>query len=352
MFHSNAREQAKPRLHGLDYLRGLAALGIMVYHYSSWTYGEQAASSFLGRIGIYGVAIFYILSGQTLSYIYKAKLRICSKDFYDFYKKRFFRIMPLFWLATFVSIIFSKHIPDATDFFLNITGLFGLLNWNSYFATGAWSIGNELVFYLLFPILIYCINRHHIILFIFVITSLIVFFYFAFHIITPKFQLTNQWRNYTNPLNQFLFFISGVLIGSFVKPDSLTKISSISLITFSLIIFTMIPVNGNSVRLVIGTNRLFFSVSCLLICIGFFKTSRFLSFFDIPLSLLGKSSYSLYLLHPLIYAVIKTFFSLTLIHKVISSTFCEILISIIFSIFISNLSYKYFESFFIKISHA
>src|SRR4051812_42709272 len=106
-------QQAQPRLPGLDYLRGLAAFGIMTYHYSSWTFGEQVASSFLGRVGIYGVAIFYILSGQTLSYIYSSKLQLVSVDLLTFFKKRFFRIFPLLWLATLLSIALSKHIPNG-----------------------------------------------------------------------------------------------------------------------------------------------------------------------------------------------------------------------------------------------
>ena len=63
----HAPSHAKMRLPGLDYLHGLAAFGIMTYHYCSWIFGEQPAASFLGRLGIYGVAIFYIVSGQTLN---------------------------------------------------------------------------------------------------------------------------------------------------------------------------------------------------------------------------------------------------------------------------------------------
>lgn len=103
----------KPRLHGLDYLRGLSALGIMVYHYSTWTWGELAPSSFLGRVGIYGVAIFYVLSSIKLSYIYSLQLMLSKADMLDFYMKRFFRIFPLLWLATIVSILLSKHAPNT-----------------------------------------------------------------------------------------------------------------------------------------------------------------------------------------------------------------------------------------------
>ncbi len=50
------------RLYNLDYLRGLAAFGIMVYHYMKYTFGTFTADSFMGKIGIYGVSVFYVLS--------------------------------------------------------------------------------------------------------------------------------------------------------------------------------------------------------------------------------------------------------------------------------------------------
>ena len=68
--------QPQQRLHELDYLRGLAAVGIMAYHYSTWAFGAQEANSFLSRVGIYGVAIFYVLSGQALTYVYASTLSL------------------------------------------------------------------------------------------------------------------------------------------------------------------------------------------------------------------------------------------------------------------------------------
>ena len=54
------------RLYNLDYLRGLAALGIMAVHLSTLADGPLSTQSFPGRYGVYGVSVFYILSGLTL----------------------------------------------------------------------------------------------------------------------------------------------------------------------------------------------------------------------------------------------------------------------------------------------
>ena len=51
---------------------------IMVYHYSSWTLHPFKSDSVLGVLGIYGVGIFYILSGLTLFVVYHQKLELSS----------------------------------------------------------------------------------------------------------------------------------------------------------------------------------------------------------------------------------------------------------------------------------
>ncbi|MGZ5244541.1 MAG: acyltransferase family protein, partial [Bacteroidia bacterium] len=61
------------RIHNLDYLRGIAAFGIMAYHYLAWSFGEFSAEDFMGRFGLYGVSIFYCLSGLTLYSVYHEK---------------------------------------------------------------------------------------------------------------------------------------------------------------------------------------------------------------------------------------------------------------------------------------
>jgi len=74
------------RLYTLDYLRGATAFFIMIYHYCSWMSIGNSPDSFLGKIGIYGVSIFYILSGLTLYYVYQHNFTLsacCIKSFFS-----------------------------------------------------------------------------------------------------------------------------------------------------------------------------------------------------------------------------------------------------------------------------
>jgi peptidoglycan/LPS O-acetylase OafA/YrhL len=341
--------QQKSRLHGLDYLRGLCAFGIMIYHYASWSFGEQSAHSFLGRIGIYGVVIFYILSGQTLSHIYASKLQLNASHLITFYKKRILRIYPLLWLATILSIILSKHSPKANDLLLNLTGLFGLVKWDTYFATGAWSIGNELVFYLTFPLLVFLLTRCRIGFGFVTLLIIGIFTYFAFHIIQPSLPLSSQWHQYTNPLNQIVFFLGGIVLGHLFQPALVKTWHSLLLGLIGLCLFLCIPIEGNSIALVTGQHRFLFSLSCFFLCFSFSGTKRAATIIDKPLALLGQASYSLYLLHPLVYAVVKAAFTIAAKRGLSLPVILPMHIAIPASLIISYISYAYFEQFFINL---
>lgn len=335
------------RLHGLDYLRGLTAFGIMVYHYYSWTFGELKANSFLGRIGIYGVVIFYVLSGQALGRTYKLDIDILKGNLRAFYTKRFFRIFPLLWVATFLSIAISKRIPNFLDVFLNITGLFGLVRWDVYFATGAWSIGNELTFYLTFPFIVLLANKNRTGLAVFTLTTALVYCYFSFYVLNPNVTLSSQWVVYTNPLNQFAFFLAGTLIGVFGQPTRVKTALSVALGLIGLIVFSLYPMNADATGLVTGASRIVFSSACLLICYSFYSYRRAPKLIDKPLASLGRFSYSLYLLHPLIYAIVK--FTLSFLAKIgfALPLFYLLLVALPVSLVVSYLSYEYFEKYFI-----
>ena len=63
------------RVDTLDYLRGVMAVAIMLYHFGSWKLiaVPEAVAPLLNLLGIYGVSIFYVLSGAALSLIYTGR---------------------------------------------------------------------------------------------------------------------------------------------------------------------------------------------------------------------------------------------------------------------------------------
>ncbi len=276
------------RLYNLDYLRGLAAFGIMIFHYLSWTWGTSPADSILGRIGIYGVSIFYVLSGLTLYFVYHNKMKPSKAELIAFFRKRFFRIFPLLWLVIILRIMLFNQSPNLVDLFLNLTGLFGFVSWDRYLATGVWSIGNELVFYVFFPFFILFIKKVKALMVLLSLLLFGIYIYFAFIELDPGLTLSAQWKDYVNPLNQVFLFLGGFLIGYFFHSLRVKSSVSISMLFIALVLFSFYPASGDTIQLVTGPNRLVFTACCFLVCMGFYKLNfKFNDAVHKPLALLG-----------------------------------------------------------------
>lgn len=343
---------ATGRLHNLDYLRGLAAFGIMIYHYLSWTYGHYLSDSFLGRVGVYGVSVFYILSGLTLFYVYRSKLEPFVAGSIDFIVKRIFRIFPLLWLVVFATLAIRKTFPGIAALFLNLTGLFGFVSWDESIAAGSWSIGNELVFYALFLPYMFLLGKNRLVFIAAVLAAFAIYLYFAFVVMDPSGTLTTQWRDYVNPLNQFFLFLGGIIIGYTLKDVDVSKAVAVFILAAGLALFIFYPVEGNTIRLVSGVNRLVFTLSCLMICTGFYKMKVELPAVLLkPFTLLGEGSYSVYLIHPLVFLLTKwgiNFFFRKL-HFGTVPPVLTISAAVCITLVVSYFVYEYYEKYFMRL---
>ncbi len=153
------------RIEMLDYLRGIMAISVMSYHYFSWSQLQLQfpLNQIFSRLGIYAVSAFYILSGISLSIGYQR--RMVDGDFIkEFFIKRFMRIAPLFYVVITMYLIlipltYSYVISNYKLIFLNYSFLFAWVDPISYIAIGAWSIGNEWVFYSIFPLMLFLNNK-------------------------------------------------------------------------------------------------------------------------------------------------------------------------------------------------
>lgn len=338
------------RLYNLDYLRGLAAFGIMIFHYLSWTFGDFSADSFIGRLGIYGVSVFYVLSGLTLFYVYFNRIEFNKKELLFFFKKRVFRIFPLLWLVTLLSILLSREVPDFLDLFLNLTGLFGFVQWDKYFSAGVWSIGNELVFYVFFPFFLIFMKKSKLLMILTSVILLGLYIYFAFVKLTPDLTLGEQWKNYINPLNQVFLFLGGFLIAFFGENIKLKNSIIFLILISSISLFIFYPVSGDSINLVTETNRLVFTFICFLVCLCFYKLNiKLPNFMHKPLIFLGEASYSIYLVHPIVWTIA------IVVSKIFSKylfpipTSVMLFMSVILTLITSYYVYQYFEKYFIKL---
>ncbi|WP_280041931.1 acyltransferase [Pseudomonas sp. Hg5Tf] len=290
------------RIRSIDFMRGIMALSVLIYHFTGWTTGVLDSSSVIGRLGIYAVSTFYVVSGISLYIVYKDK-SFGPVGMINFWIKRIFRIAPLFWIATIITIIAIKmawpnYVYPTEKLWMNFTLTFGFLAHEQYIPGGGWSIGNELVFYALFPILITLTKRPSTMI-LSVVVSLAVYVYFSFFLMTPKINLGEQWINYINPWNQLLLFVCGVTCGRiYDQLGSIGNTKAYGLLALAVLAFVFYPSTGNQIHITTGFSRIAYTVICVMAayaCLNIHITAD--NFMTKAMGLLGDLSYSLYLMH-------------------------------------------------------
>jgi peptidoglycan/LPS O-acetylase OafA/YrhL len=331
----------KKRIETLDWLRGLMALSIMLYHLSSWVIAPLNIDTILGRLGIYGVSIFFILSGLSMAIVYNSYI----KDFTTsiiFFIRRIFRIWPLLWIVCI--LIFMQQYTTGTHswklLFVNVTTLFGFIKPTAYIATGAWSIGNEMVYYAFTPIIVYLYNKKNILGNLFLIICTAIGMLFAFYFLDSKIVLSNQWSLYVNPFNNLFLYVIGISIYYNFKDVSIKQNINILILLITTALFCFLPFHGDQILIVSGFGRIIFVVLSTTIVFCFYKLRIKLPLFiSSILESLGLATYGIYLIHPVVYMFIL---------KIENDFIYFSLISIV-TIISSIISYKFFEIKFINL---
>jgi peptidoglycan/LPS O-acetylase OafA/YrhL/acetyltransferase-like isoleucine patch superfamily enzyme len=169
------------RLPALDGLRGLAILVVLVYHFADQFQTRAAcyADSVFLRVcqsGWIGVELFFVLSGFLITGILMDTRR-CAAYFRSFYGRRVLRIFPAYFVtlaALFVLIpLCSSRLPGG---FRDMLGRMAehqawfwsylanwLFAWNGEFGSVPggylWSLAVEEQFYLVWPLVVFWLNR-------------------------------------------------------------------------------------------------------------------------------------------------------------------------------------------------
>ncbi|WP_040300001.1 acyltransferase family protein [Arcticibacter svalbardensis] len=154
----------KERFVYIDALRGIAIAGVIIVHSASITNVngllKQAAS-----LGSMGVQLFFVISAFTIFYSL-SKSNGSATQFRDFFIRRLFRIVPVYWLGivlyTAVYGLGSRGWLDGPELWhypfhiLLINVLHPLTS--SSVVPGGWSISCEVLFYMLVPLLYVYLN--------------------------------------------------------------------------------------------------------------------------------------------------------------------------------------------------
>jgi peptidoglycan/LPS O-acetylase OafA/YrhL len=155
-----ARLERKPALPALTSIRSLAAVCIMLFHFTPaglrWNAHPWVTLYPVVDIGFIFVGFFFLLSGFILTYNYADRPDMSVADFWV---ARLSRLYPIYLLMLVISIpmlLGEFHVRGRLEFVegMVLTPLLlqGLLPRLATFGnTVAWAMSCELVFYLLFP---------------------------------------------------------------------------------------------------------------------------------------------------------------------------------------------------------
>ncbi|MCR5373623.1 MAG: acyltransferase [Solobacterium sp.] len=117
-----SRPRRKNRIRGLDSLRALAVLGVLLYH----------AFPVVFSGGFFGVVAFFVISGYLSGYRTLTQMKERTFSLVDYYRKRFFRIWPAMIIVLLagtavLSRIDLYRLADSRQEFLS-----AVLGYNNY----------------------------------------------------------------------------------------------------------------------------------------------------------------------------------------------------------------------------
>lgn len=331
-------------------LKAIAIISIVLYHFFDLLNLSHVTNVTLFNGGFLGVDVFFVVSGFLITSGIIYKLKTDSFKLIDFYKRRFLRILPplfpvcIFSLIAGYFFLFPEVYLETAKEIINtliFTGNFRFANSGGYFSMDSsdkvmlhtWYLCITIQFYLLFPIILLLLSK----LFKGKLFSLSIFIITAALIVLSTYcsvngngYLLTQCRIWE------LFFGGSVFIANnkiqeliFNKRSYLRVICEIiGVIAVTVSIFTGTLTDGSwylstSVFTVISTSLVLLSNNPKSIL----KNGA--------LSVLGKSSYSIYLWHwPILAIAVKWGFD---------TRFICIISLIILLYTLVYLSYNFFE---------
>ncbi|HCZ8848206.1 acyltransferase family protein [Proteus mirabilis] len=287
----------KKRIYGLDLIRFIAAIMVVIFHYSYR--GFQADNltlmhiddiSMIGKYGHLGVQLFFMISGFVI--MMSAHHGSVAK----FFISRVSRLYPAFILCctiTFIVISFFNDNPSlfvsTKDYIINLSMLAGFIGVPSVDGV-YWSLYVEIYFYFLVAIILICgqIKRAEYLLYLWMVFSL--FAWYFDNGILKKLTISNY---------SIYFIAGGFLYYSWNIGFNLRRIMSI--ITCCVISSISAIKYNEYMRNYYGDN--FSDLITVVTVISFYVLMSCIIFFNIkwlsnPLFMkLGAITYPLYLLH-------------------------------------------------------
>lgn len=301
----------------LTSLRFFAAAMILIHHGA--TFGLPTQSLRFGQ----GVSFFFVLSGFILTYRYPELS--AWRDVRRFLILRIARIWPAHAVTTIAAlVVFGQAVDFKLIAHLSMVHAWvPSLPWYFGYNSPSWSISTEFFFYLLFPILITDWSRTYwrklALCAVFLLGLMVVCRELGLEAVTSADTPTLHGMLYISPLARLLEFMAGMaacavfrrtaprLAAAPVWMFTIAEIASIVLVGVALetgcLYWITIPLLPSTAEHYLGPADSWPAFTFLIFVFAFQRgaVAQFLSLK--PLLLLGDASYSLYLVHAIVFGV-------------------------------------------------
>lgn len=306
------------RILELDVLRGIAALSVVMFHFTTvyhnrYEHPEEPIISI--PLGYYGVQLFFMISGFVI-FLTLSK----TENYKDFLVSRFSRLYPVYWVSVLITFFTIQTFGlkgvdlDLSEAVINLTmlqGVFGISNVDGAY----WSLMYELIFYV-FMLAIFqfrLLKRIELILTIWLIvqlSSVLIEIYFGWFPWKITKLLILEYAN---------LFVSGIIYYS-IFIDRFTRQRAFILL---LCLINQLLVDGLTGLIIVSFYFMIFTLFC-------YNKISFIVFK--PLIYLGSISYSLYLTHQYL-----GYMLLNHLYEIGASTDISILITLVASLLLASL---------------
>jgi peptidoglycan/LPS O-acetylase OafA/YrhL len=307
--------------------------------------------------GYLGVTFFFILSGFVLALSYQSKFELGLVDAKEFWIGRFKRIFPLHLLTLIIAVPFvilgvetiSKAFIQVFNFFINTLMIQSFVPVKGvYFGynSPAWSISNEMFFYLLTPFLLKITTKGNSLFYCLLILTIVY--------IMTGYVLPEGYHHallYINPVFRLSDFLVGIIVFRFwiKRGSSKDKRISFALETLSLLLFAFVFFLCRDWPQFLRYSLIYWLPMGLIIYVVSSSAGPLVEILSYrPLVYLGKVSFSFYLIH---LSVIK--YTELLYDTLFSdyNTIGIVLFSLIVSVGLSIITYELFEKRFLRNSY-
>jgi peptidoglycan/LPS O-acetylase OafA/YrhL len=345
------------KLDYIDAVRGIAVLMVLFVH--TLTFSDTLNLNHFFRIiaeqGRMGVQLFYMASAFTL--FYSLSQRVSNSGFFT---RRIFRIAPMFYIASifyfFLYTIYPNPSIEAASLdSFTFSNLFSHLAfthgfspyWINTIVPGGWSVGVEMLFYLLVPAAYFLYKNYGVNFLHIALASSTAFSWIFNYSIVSIFasDLPKYWPAflYYNFFTQLPIFILGMILYDFIVSKKKSLIPLHIILLSSVVLFYVSTVLNKIVYTATFAGSMLLLSALLAYFIIFMSIYKPKILVNRVFAYLGKISYSMYLTHFASIALIS-YFTKGYFKDGGEITFLfSFLLLVLVTLGISSLTYKYIE---------